>query len=101
MIEREREIVKKAMENKLTDNILKGARRGTELHQLKGRLMWRLRRGEERRKFNNTLRERLDKRRGEVRRDHQRQFREIKLAVKKEDRLKLPKEVQEGWCLPT
>ena len=54
MIEREREIVMKANENKLTDNILEGARKGRELHQLKGRLMWRLRREEERR-------ERLDK----------------------------------------
>ena len=40
------------------------------------------------------MRERLDKRRGEVRRDHQKQFREIKLAGKKEDRMKLPKELQ-------
>ena len=94
MIEREREVVMKAMENKLTDNILKGARKGRELHQLKGRLMWRLRRDEERRKFINTLRGRLDKKRGKVRRDHQRQFREIKIAGKKEDRMKLPIELQ-------
>ena len=40
---------------------------GRELHQLKGRLMWRLRRDDERRKFINTLRERLDRKRGEVR----------------------------------
>ena len=94
MIEREREIVMKAMENKLSDNISKGARKGRELYQLKGRLMWRLGRDEERRKFNNTLRERLDIRRGEVRRDHQKQIREIRIAGKKEDRMKLPKELQ-------
>ena len=93
MVEREREVVMKAMENKVTDNILKGARKGRELHQLKGRLMWRLRRDDERRKFLNTLRERLDRRREEVRRDHKKQFREIKIAGKKEDRMKLPKEL--------
>ena len=53
----------RAMENKINDNILKGAIKGRELHQLKGRLFWRLRRKEERRKFTNTLRERLERRR--------------------------------------
>ena len=93
MVEREREAVMKVMENKVTDNILKGARKGRELHQLKGRLMWKLRRDDERRKFLNTLREMLDRRREEVRRDHKRQVREIKIAGKKEDRMKLPKEL--------
>ena len=90
MVECEREAVMKVMENKVTDNILKGARKGRELHQLKGRLMWKLRRDDERRKFLNTLREMLDRRREEVRRDHKR---EIKIAGKKEDRMKLPKEL--------
>ena len=93
MLEREREIVVRAMENKVTDNILKGARRGRELHQLKGRLFWRLRRDEERRKFNNTLRERLERRRGEVQRDHKNQVRAIRIEKKKEDRMKLPGEL--------
>jgi hypothetical protein len=55
MVEREREMVKKAMENKVTDNILKGARKGRELHQLKGRLMWRLRREEDKVKLPPEL----------------------------------------------
>ena len=94
MIEREREAVLRMMENKLTDNILKGARKGRELNQLKGRLLWRLRRDEERRKFLNTLRDRLTKKRKEVRREHLAQFRAIKIDGKKEDNLKLPKELQ-------
>ena len=93
MVERERDMVVKAMENKVTDNILKGARKGRELHQLKGRLLWRLRMEEERRKFINTLRERLDKKRGEVRRDHKKHVRAIRINGKKEDKVKLPPEL--------
>ena len=50
MIEKEREAITATMENKLTDNILKGARKGRELYQLKGRLFWILKREDERRK---------------------------------------------------
>ena len=53
IILREREIVVKSMENKLSDNIAKGARKGRELCQLKRRLLWRLGRDDERRKFTN------------------------------------------------
>ena len=94
MVERERELVTKAMENKLNDNILKGARKGRELHQMKGRLLWRLRRETDRRKFLNNMRERLDDLRQGLRRDHKNQVREISMAGKKEDKLKLPPELQ-------
>ena len=88
MILREREIVVKSMENKLSDNIAKGARKGRELCQLKRRLLWRLGRDDERRKFTNKLRERLDRRRQEVRRDHRNQLREIRIEGRQEDRKK-------------
>ena len=93
MVGREREAVQKMMENKLTDNILKGVRRGRELHQLKGRLLWRIRREDERRKFLNILRDRLAKRRKEVRRENQNQVRAIRMDGKKEDKFRLPKEL--------
>ena len=44
--------------------------------------------------FINTLWGRLDKKRVKLRRDHQRQFREIKIAGKKEHMMKLLKELQ-------
>ena len=89
-----RDMVVKAMENKLTDNISKGARNGRELHQLKGRRLWRLGRDEERRKFMNTLRDRLGRKRTEVRREHKNQLRAIRIDGKKEDKLNLPKELR-------
>ena len=55
--------------------------------------MWRFRREEERRKFINTLRERLDKKRGEVRRDHKKHVRAIRINGKKEDKVKPPPEL--------
>ena len=61
MMLREREIVLKCMENKLSDNIANGARKGRELGHLKGRLMWRLGRDDARRKFTNKLRETLER----------------------------------------
>ena len=70
---REKDMVVKAMENKLTDNISKGARKDMELHQLKGILLWRWGRDEERMKFMNMLRDRLGRKRTEVRKEHKNQ----------------------------
>ena len=94
MVEREREAVMKIMENKLNDNILKGARRGRELYQLKGRLFWRMGRERDRRKFNNTLRERLGRMRKVVQKSHREQVRAIKMNYKEQDKFQLPKELQ-------
>ena len=85
-------LVARAMENKLEDNISKGARKGRELHQLKGRLFWRL--GEqEKRKFMNALRDKLGVSRKLIQKEHKDQVREIRIEGKKEDKLKLPKEL--------
>ena len=95
MILREREIVVKSMENKLSDNIAKGARKGRELCQLKRRLLWRLGRDDERRKFTNELRERLDRRRQEVRRDHRNQLREIRIEGRQEEEVQASTRIKE------
>ena len=91
MIMREREIVLKCMENKLNDNIAKGARKGRELGQLKGRLMWRLGRDENRRRFNNRVREAIERSRRLIRKDHQKQIREIRIGGKKTDKERIKK----------
>ena len=72
MIIRERDIILNSMNNKLSDNISKGIRKGRELAQLKTRLFWRMKRDEDRRKFNHTLNDRVFGKREEVRRDHRR-----------------------------
>ena len=58
--------------------------------QLKSRLFWRMKRDEDRRKFNHALNDRVFRKREEVRRDHKQQVRAIKIDCKKEDRLRLP-----------
>ena len=92
MVEREREAVRNLMENKVTDNILKGVRKGRELQQLIGRLLWRLRREEERRKFLNILRDGVSRRRKEVKKENKAQIRAIRIDGKKEDKIR-------GWLL--
>ena len=94
MILRERDNVMDSMTNKLKDNICKGARKGRELHQLKVRLFWGMRREDDRRKFNNTLNDRLYRKRKEVRKEHQVQLRAIRIDTKKEDKLRLPPELK-------
>ena len=55
--EREREMVLKAMENKLADSLAEGVKKRQELIKLKQRLWWRLKKEEERRKMNNRIRD--------------------------------------------
>ena len=90
MILREREAVMDLMRNKLQDNICKGVRKGKELHKLKMRLFWGMRREEDKKKFRHTLNERLCIKRKELRKDHKNQVRAIKIVTKKEDRIRLP-----------
>ena len=84
----ERDIVMNSMQNKLSDNISKGVSKGRELHQLKVRLFWRMKRDDDRKKFTNTLNDRLCRKRQEVRRDHKNQLRAIRIDYKQEDRLR-------------
>jgi hypothetical protein len=72
----------------------KGVRKGRELHQLKVRLYWRMKREDDRKKFNHSLNEKLCKRRQEVRRDHRNQLRAIRIDYKKEDKMRLPPELR-------
>ena len=70
MMLREKEIIMNSMNNKLSDNIAKGIRKGRELSRLKSRLFWGMRKEEKRRKFRNMLNDILCKRSKEVRNDH-------------------------------
>ena len=57
ILEREREMVGKAMENKLTDSLAEGVRKKLEFNGLKDRLWWRLgKKEEEKRKLLNKMR---------------------------------------------
>ena len=91
---REREIISNSMNNKLTDNIAKGIRKGRELSKLKSRLFWGMKREEDRRKFRNKLNEVLCRKRKEVRKEHQKQARAIRIDFKKEDRIRIPQELK-------
>jgi hypothetical protein len=66
----ERDILMDPTNNKLMDNMSKGVGKGRELYQLKVRLYWRMKREDDRKKFNHSLNEKLCRRRQEVRRDH-------------------------------
>ena len=81
------------MVNKLTDNISKGGNVKKNLISTKMRLMWRLKSDDLKSKFGNTLRERIQKLKKELRKDHQHQLREIRMNRKKEEKLSLPKEL--------
>ena len=94
MMVRERDIVMNSMQNKLSDNISKGVRKGRELHQIKARLFWRMKREVDRKKFTNTLNDRLCRKRQEVRLDHNNQLRAIRIDCKKDDRMRLPPELK-------
>ena len=59
MILREREIVLNTMKNKLSDNISKGSRKGREVTNLKGKLFWRIKREDERRRGEKEIRRRV------------------------------------------
>ena len=72
----------------------KWVRKGRELHHLKVRLYWRMKREDDRKKFNHTLNEKLCKKRQEVRRDHKNQLRAIRIDFKKEDKMRLPPELK-------
>jgi hypothetical protein len=91
---RERDIVMDSMTNKLKDNICKGARKWRELHQLRVRLFWGMRREDDRQQFNNTMNDRLYRKRKKVRKEHQVQLRVIRIDTKKEDKLRLPPELK-------
>ena len=90
MMTRERELVARAMQNKLDDNISKGARKGRELHQLKVRIFWRLSETEKR-KFMNSMRDKVGLSRRLIQKEHRDQLREIRIEGKKVDKQKLPK----------
>ena len=93
--EREREMVLKAMENKLADSLAEGVKKRQELIKLKQRLWWRLKKEEERRKMNNRIRDEVGRLRLDIRKDHKNQIREIRMDVKKKERdLALPKELK-------
>ena len=94
MILREREAVMDLMRNKLQDNICKGVRKGKDLHKLKMRLFWGMRREEDKKKFRHTLNDRLCIKRREIRKDHKNQVRAIRIATKKEDKMRLPEELR-------
>ena len=94
MMLREREVIMNTMTNKLSDNIAKGIRKGRELAKLKSRLFWGMKREDERRKFKNLLNDTLCRKRKEVRREHDKQVRAIKINYKKEDRMRIPQELR-------
>ena len=92
--DREREIVVKAIVNKLNDNISKGGNVSNKLTSTKSRLLWRLKSDDQRRKFENNLRERIQKLRKELKKDHQHLLKAIRMAVKKEEKVQLPRELR-------
>ena len=94
IIVREREIVAGAMMNKLRDNISKGATVNKEFLNLKGRLLWRIRREEEKKKFLHSMRDKVARKRQEVKRQHAHQVRAIRIEVKQEVKIRLPKELK-------
>ena len=58
ILEREREMVGKAMENKLIDSLAEGVEKKKEYNNLKERLWWRLgKKEEEKRKVSNRIRD--------------------------------------------
>ena len=91
----EREFVRKAMENKLTDNIANLGKKKIELDKSKKRFAWMVKETEIRR-FKNRLREEVGREREKVKIDHSKQLREIRMSRKtvKKEKFKLPPELR-------
>ena len=96
IIDRERDMVGKAMTNKLTDSLAEGVRKKMEFNSLKQRLWWRLgKKEEEKRKMSNRMRDLVGKKRKEIQKDHKKQLRQIKMDMKQRVReMTLPKELE-------
>ena len=94
--ERERDLVGKAMANKLTDSLAECVRKRQEFNVLKQRLWWRLgKRDEEKKRLSNKVRDEVGRQRREIKRDHKKQIRQIRIDAKKRKReLVLPKELK-------
>ena len=83
IIDRERDMVGKAMTNKLTDSLAEGVRKKTEFNNLKQKLWWRLgKKEDEKRKLTNRMREVVGMKRKEIQRDHKKQLRQIRIDLK-------------------
>ena len=80
---REREMVQKAMENKLTDSLGEAVEKKNELNILKKRLWWRMKTEAEKRKFTNKLRDMVNAERRLVKKEHVEQVRAIRIVVRK------------------
>ena len=96
ILEREREMVGKAMENKLTDSLAEGVRKKQEFNILKDRLWWRLgsKKEEEKRRLMNRVRDEVGRQRRLIKKDHQKQIRQIRMDNKcKRKETSLPKEL--------
>ena len=65
-----------------------------EFFNLKGRLLWRIRREEEKKKFLHSMRDKVARKRQEVKRQHAHQVRAIRIEVKQEVKIRLPKELK-------
>ena len=91
---REREMVQKAMENKLTDSLGEAVEKKNELNNLKKRLWWRMKTEAEKRKFTNKLRDMVNAERRLVKKEHVEQVRAIRIDSKKVKEVKLPKELR-------
>ena len=83
--EREREMVGKAMKNKLADSLAEGVRKRQEFIKIKQTLWWRLRKEEEQRKMSNRLRDEVVMQREDIKKDHKNQVREIRMEHKKRE----------------
>ena len=92
---REREVVGKSMENKLTDSLAEGVKKRQEFTNLKQRLWWRLtNKEEERRRIMNKIRDEVGRQRKKIKKDHKNQIREIRMDKKKKEKEQtLPKEL--------
>ena len=95
VFDNEREFVKNAMENKLTDNITNLGKKKIELDRFKKRFAWMVKEGEIRR-LKNRLRDEVGREREMVKKDHIKQLREIMMSKKKikKDKFKLPPELK-------
>ena len=95
IIDRERDMVGKAMTNKLTDSLAEGVRKRTEFNNLKQRLWWRLgKKEEEKGKWSNKMRDMVGRKRKEIQKDHKKQLGQIRIDLKQRVRdMSIPKEL--------
>ena len=95
MMVNEREFVKNAMNNKLSDNIANLGKKKIELDKFKKRYAWLVKEGDVKR-LKNRLREEVGRDRELVRRDHSNQLREIRMMKNrnKKNKFKLPPELK-------